>query len=129
MKYLLNFFVLLIALGLCVVIFPCGILMTLYLSIHTLSFTKAITYLSKTALSIALSLDLLGNVVCRDLFNHTLIKPNSHAFGNNTETISAVLGKNKRTNNLTDLGRALANLLNWLDANHVERAAGDIHTV
>jgi len=72
---------------------------------------------------IAKSIDQLGNVVCKDLFNLTLIKQDHlNGFGNEDETISSVLGKNKGLNNLTWIGKALERLLNLIDKNHVEKA-------
>ena len=118
-----NFVLLLVALILAALLFPLGILYTLMRCIVRMSMNKALGYLSNTAFSISLSIDLMGNVICRDLFNFFLIHAGGYPFGNNRETISRVLGLNKRLGALTDLGRALANLLNFIDPNHTERAA------
>ncbi len=49
-------------------------------------------------LKMAISIDQLGNVVLQDLFNDLLITTKSqHSFGDEDETISSVLGKNKAT--------------------------------
>lgn len=66
----------------------------------------------------ALSIDQLGNVVCKELFNDALIMPSGIAFGKPDETISSVLGKNKLNNSLTWLGKSLDWILNKLDPNH-----------
>ena len=66
----------------------------------------------------AIALDQLGNVMCQDLFNSTLIKDNSNPFGNEDETISSVLGKNLRSNNLTKAGKVLNYILNTIDPGH-----------
>lgn len=66
----------------------------------------------------ALSIDQLGNVVCKELFNDALITPSGIEFGNPDETISSVLGKNKVKNTLTKTGLALVWTLNKLDPNH-----------
>lgn len=66
----------------------------------------------------ALSIDQLGNVVCKELFNDALITPSGIEFGNPDETISSVLGKNKLNNSLTWLGKSLDWILNKLDPNH-----------
>lgn len=118
-----NFLLLFVALVLAALLFPLGILCTLILCILRMSMNKALGYLSNTAFSLALSIDLLANVICRDLFNFFLIHAGGYPFGNNRETISRVLGLNKRLGALTDLGRALANLLDFIDPNHTERAA------
>ena len=66
----------------------------------------------------ALSIDQLGNVVCKELFNDILITPSGIPFGNPDETISSVLGKNKLNSSLTWLGKSLDWILNKLDPNH-----------
>lgn len=66
----------------------------------------------------AIALDQLGNVMCQDLFNSTLIKDDSTPFGNEDETISSVLGKNLEANNLTKAGKVLNFILNTIEPNH-----------
>ena len=79
------------------------------------------TYLFK----IAKSIDQLGNVVCVGLFDSILIsKKSADRFGNEDETISSVLGKNKKAGTLTMIGKWLAWLLNRIEADHVEKAIG-----
>lgn len=67
---------------------------------------------------VALGIDQLGNVVCARLFNFFLIDAAGHQFGNEDETISSVLGKNKRANTLTLFGMLLDILLEFIDKNH-----------
>ncbi|WP_069677683.1 hypothetical protein [Formosa sp. Hel1_33_131] len=66
----------------------------------------------------AISIDQLGNVVCKELFNDTLILHTGIPFGNPDETISSVLGKNKKANTLSKGGKGLDWILNKLDPNH-----------
>ena len=74
-------------------------------------------------MKIDISNDQHGNVVGQYVFNLVLIKSKSKAlFGNPDETISSVLGKNKRDNTLTWLGRKIADILDRLEKNHVEKA-------
>lgn len=81
--------------------------------------------LGKYYFNVAFSIDQLGNVVCMDLFNHTLIKRRSeHLFGDPDETISSVLGKNKEKETLTWVGRILVRILNCIDPGHVEDSVG-----
>lgn len=68
--------------------------------------------------AIALSVDQMGNVVMQDLFNDTLITKKGHKFGDEDETISSVLGKNKKKKTLRRGGEALVWLLHKLDDNH-----------
>jgi 8-oxo-dGTP diphosphatase len=73
--------------------------------------------------NIARAIDQLGNVICGRLFNSTLIKHYSiYKFGNEDETISSVIGKNKLVNNLTFIGRLLDSILNIIDKNHSIKA-------
>jgi len=72
--------------------------------------------------TIAKSIDQLGNVVCSGLFDLLLIKKDGHKFGNEDETISSVLGKNKKNNTLTILGKWVVLLLNAIEKDHVENA-------
>jgi hypothetical protein len=98
---------LIIAILLAIILFPIGFSVAMF-------YPKRGKYMYK----IALGIDQLGNVVCKHLFNITLIKKGGYKFGNEDETISSVLGKNKRTNTLTLFGIALDMLLELIDKNH-----------
>ena len=110
------------AILLSLVLVPLGLLSSLIQCIRLWSWTKAVNYVENILLSVAISIDLMGNVACKDFFNQTMLKRGGHPFGSNYETISKVLGINKSRETLTDFGRALANLLNFVDHNHVEKA-------
>jgi len=77
-------------------------------------------------LSIALSIDQLGNVAFKGLLTATLIdkeyKGIHYAFGDADETISEALGWNERFGNLSKTGLKLVQLLNWLEEDHCELA-------
>jgi hypothetical protein len=109
-----GFILLIVALLISVVLMPVGfifqIIVTLLKGINRYLFT------------IAKSIDQLGNVVCADLFNYTMIKKNGYRFGNEDVTISHVLGMNKKINTLTFTGKLLADFLNLIDKQHVEKA-------
>jgi len=77
---------------------------------------------AKYFLQIAISYDQLGNAVLGPLFNAVLKKRGGYYFGNPDETISFILGQNKKRGRLTRLGRWIADLLNKIDPNHVEDA-------
>lgn len=66
----------------------------------------------------ALNLDKFANREFRTLWNNVLIKKSGYQFGHIEETISGVLGKNKRDGTLSFVGKALATLLDFLDKNH-----------
>ena len=85
-----------------------------------ISFKELLQRWHQYFLKMAISIDQLGNVVLQDLFNDLLITTKSqHSFGDEDETISSVLGKNKATQSLTKFGTLLANFLDWIDPNHV----------
>jgi hypothetical protein len=70
----------------------------------------------------ALAKDKFGNVLIKYPANRLLIKKGGYKFGYHKETISKVLGINKREKTLTLLGKLIANILNKIDKNHVEDA-------
>jgi len=98
-----------------------SIVVVLFVAFFRRKFSQAVTNIGNYLFKIAYSIDQLGNVVCSELFNLTLIKykKNSYKFGNPDETISSVLGKNKQRKTLTTLGKWLSKFLNFLDRNHV----------
>jgi hypothetical protein len=86
------------------------------------TFKLSIRKLSGYFKAIAISIDQLGNVVMANLMNDTLIKDNGHKFGDPDETISMVLGLNKREKSLTNMGIRIADILNKIEKDHVEKA-------
>ena len=105
---------LIVAILLSIILFPIGFIVSMF-------YPKRGKYLYK----IALGIDQLGNVVCARLFNFFLIDMEGYQFGNEDETISSVLGKNKRANTLTFFGMALDALLELIDKNHNIEAIED----
>lgn len=101
---------------------------TLLLVLGVLGFFVALPYyimntdwsaLERYFLNIAISLDQTGNTICKVLFDLTLIDRYSiNKFGNVDETISSVIGKNKRDNTLSFLGKILSYILDNIDNNH-----------
>jgi 8-oxo-dGTP diphosphatase len=109
-----GFILLITAIAISVIIIPIGFSYQIISSLF-----KAVNeYLFKVAKSI----DQLGNVVCQDLFNDTLIKKNGYRFGNEDVTISHVLGKNEETKTLSIMGKGLAWILNTIDKDHNKKA-------
>lgn len=97
----------LVAILISFVLFPIGFLFSMF-------YPKRGRYMFK----IALGIDQLGNVVCARLFNFFLITQEGYQFGNEDETISSVLGKNRKTNTLTLFGMGLDWLLDIIEKNH-----------
>lgn len=74
-------------------------------------------------MSTAVNLDRFGNYEFRTLFNSILIRADSKfLFGDFEETISSVLGKNKRAGTLSKAGRMLAGLLDAIEKGHCEKS-------
>ena len=99
-----------------VILFPLGWLYSLF------TFKLSIRKLSGYFKAIAISIDQLGNVVMANLMNDTLIKDDGHKFGDPDETISMVLGLNKKEKSLTNIGINIADILNKIEKDHVEKA-------
>ena len=112
----MGILLLILAIALSIILLPIGWLYTFF------TLRAKPERLNSYAKTIALSIDQLGNVVLSNLFNDILIKNEGYKFGDEDETISKVLGANKESNTLTKLGRWLADVLNWIDKDHVEKA-------
>jgi 8-oxo-dGTP diphosphatase len=116
MKYFILFIV---AILLAIILFPIGFLFTMIKPKRNY-YIKFKNYL----FFISVSIDQMGNVVCGELFNSILIKEKIHLFGDEDETISSVMGRNKKINNLTILGKLLDWVLNKIDDDHTIKSIG-----
>jgi len=67
-------------------------------------------------LNTATNIDKFANQEFRTIFNMILVR--GYRFGLIGETISSVLGKNKRDGTLTAIGKGLVWILDLLDKNH-----------
>lgn len=110
-----NLILLLLAILLCTAIFPIALLYAIL--------TRGFNTLGKDSWMAAIAIDQLGNVWCKHLFNDLMIHPDGHRFGNANETVSHVLGKNKKHNKLYITGKILSWILNLIEKNHVENAS------
>lgn len=82
------------------------------------------TNLSKYFLDSALSIDKTGSIWCQYLFNDIMVKPDGYRHGaSDADTASKVFGKNKQFGKQYNIGEFVANVLNRIDKNHVEKAA------
>jgi len=114
---ILNIILLITAIVLSVILFPLGWLYSL------LTLSVSSKKLSFYFITVALSIDQLGNVMMAKLFNDILIKtPESYKFGDEDDTVSFVLGKNQIRGTLTTTGRILADILDWIDKDHCKKA-------
>jgi len=87
-----------------------------------ITFRCSIKKLGNYSFVMSVSVDQLGNTVMSTLFNDILITKYGHRFGDEDQTISMVLGVNKAMGTLTNKGKFLADTLNKIDPNHVEKA-------
>jgi hypothetical protein len=67
---------------------------------------------------LAISKDRYGNVLCQHLFNMIFINLKGYRFGNGKETISSVIGKNKRDKTLSLIGRLFDSILDFFEKEH-----------
>ena len=119
----MGILIFIVAAILSVVLLPIGFIWGIGEAFFKRGLKSAWKRLSNYFYDMALSIDQLGNVACKELFNDALILHSSeNKFGNPDETISSVLGKNKRDGSLTKAGRILSNILDKLDKNHVTKS-------
>ena len=123
-KYIYGFVLFLISIIIASVLGPVAFIYTIIRSLVRLSRTEMQMLFGRLFYFMAYSIDQFGNVIGQYLFNDTLITNDStYKFGNPDVTISAVLGMNKKNKTLSKLGTYICNILNYIDPNHVEKAA------
>ena len=111
-----------IALVLSVVLYPLGLVYSFIKLIALFRFKSALKHIDDIFYMCAVLIDVMGNVFMKHVFNDLLIKKGGLDFGNPTKTISFVLGANKHKGKLTKLGKFVADVLNKIEKNHVEKA-------
>ena len=104
----MNFLLIIVAIVLSIPLYPIGFIYAVIKCNNMSGYFRGI----------AESIDQLGNHVMQYAFNKWLIGNDGYRFGNIDETISSVLGKNKRDKTLTKTGKFLDRILNNLDDNH-----------
>lgn len=107
-----------IAVSLIALIGPLGLLVTFGYNLLRYGVRYGVKRLNYDLVVIAVAIDQVGNVMCKDLFNLCLIKKNGYRFGRRKETISSVIGKNRQSDTLTFLGKCLDKTLNLFEKNH-----------
>ena len=111
-----GFVLLVLSVLMSIVLYPLGWLYSI------ITFRGSFKKLGSYWFVMAISVDQLGNVVMGTLFNDILIRKYGHKFGDEDQTVSMVLGVNKKMGTLTKLGKLIADILNKIDPNHVEKA-------
>jgi hypothetical protein len=119
----MGFILYLVACALSLVLFGIGILFGILQGFVGFTLITGIKNTNKKFLTMAKSVDKLGNVMCAELFNATLITRHSqYRFGKIEQTISMVIGYNVRAGTLSKAGRALNNLLDKFEKDHCIKA-------
>ena len=122
MRTLTNFGLLLISIILGAITIPIGFAANFVILFIKANFKAWWRRLGDYFLIFAVAIDVTGNVALGPLLNLILITKGGYKFGNRKETISSVLGKNKKTMTLKPLGSWLSNVLDKIDPNHVLNA-------
>ena len=122
--YKYGFLLFLIAVLLFAILAPVAIVYTIAKYLYrSYSFRSFYRLFRSYFRALAFTIDQSGNATCKELFNDVLIKEGGFSFGSPDNSISAVLGRNKIDKTLAPAGVALSAFLNWLDKEHVEKAA------
>ncbi len=111
---IIGVFLFLISITLFVLSAPFGFI---YGLIHAL-FTRGFRGIGEYLLKVAISIDQLGNVLMQHLLNALWVKKGGYKFGNRDETISSAMGRNRKLNTLTVLGKAADSFLDVIDPGH-----------
>lgn len=117
-KVILNALLVVIAVYLLKYLLVPAIVTTLFLAFFKRKVGNGFLNLAQYFREVAVGIDQLGNVVCADLFDLTLIKKGSYQFGNPDETISGVLGKNQKLKTLSTVGKILNWILSKIEKDH-----------
>lgn len=121
-RLLLHLLLAIVAIGLFLPLAALGILWAIGALCFRARLKSALQRIGDYFLLVAVSIDQTANTFCAELFNDVMIKHGGHPFGDPDETISSVLGKNKRDGTLTGFGKGLSWLLDTLDSNHVTKS-------
>lgn len=111
---------LILSLFLSIILYPFGLIYTIIRLAINSNIKAVYDHIDKILKTTAVALDETGNVFMQEVFNDILITKEGHQYGLPTETISSVCGKNKASNTLKPMGKALCWLLDTIQPNHVE---------
>jgi len=118
----INFFLILIASVLLLVLGGVSFIIGIIHLTFSVSTGRSIE-VSKYFRKIALTIDVLGAVMCGSLFNLILLKETSvHKFEGKLVTVSKILGYNEAGNTLTKLGSGIVWILNKIEKDHCKNA-------
>jgi hypothetical protein len=118
----MGFVLFIVALFLTTVLTFVSMVVTPIYYIATFKWQTGLGELNKWFYKLALSIDQFGNVSCGRTLQITLTKPVAHQFGNEDDTVSYVIAKNRDLGTLTVLGKVIGWVLDKLDKDHLNKA-------
>ena len=121
-KLLKNIVLLFVAIFLLFTIGIYGLVYSFFKSILTFSKANFIGYWADLLYQINVGIDMIGNVMLGKFLNHHAIINPGYDFGKVKHTISHVLAVNQKNNNLTEFGKWIVNILEWIDPGHMEKS-------
>lgn len=118
----MGLILLIVSLILTSVVSVISVIVTPIYYIVTFKWRSGVKQLDKWLYKMALSIDQFGNVSCGTTLKFLMTKGKRYNFGDEDDTVSYVLGRNKYRETLTAFGRFIVWVLNLLDKDHVEKA-------
>lgn len=126
----MGFLLFLVSIILSAVLFAVSLVFTPVYYIITLKWGSGTRKLNAYFYQCAIGVDQLGNRLCSEVLNTTLLiqkdsdRPNwsGMLFGDIDETVSYVLGVNYYSDNLNKVGLIIVKILNKLESYHIQRA-------
>jgi 8-oxo-dGTP diphosphatase len=107
------------------ILLPIGFVYGFIKTFYNTRLNRALRDINLKFWAMGVSADQFGNVVCKELFNATLITSNSiYLFGNEDETISSVIGRNLKAGTLSKTGKILNSILNFFQKDHAINSIG-----
>jgi len=95
-----------------VILTPIGLIYGLIKSFYKFQFISALKSIDTKLYNISCIIDLLGNIICFELFNDILItKQSKHLFGKRNEQMSVIQKRNQEDKTLTAIGEWLTQQL------------------
>lgn len=111
-----------VAVILLIILIPIGLTYTIIKHIYKRRVWEGLGKIGDIFKTVAISVDMTGNVVLQDLSNDVLITPEGYKFGQFGETLSSALGKNKLLKAFKKTGENLCKILHLIDENHCENS-------
>lgn len=119
-RLLRNILLFIVAIFLLLTIGSFGLFYTLAYSIINFTKSSFVKYWADLIYTINVGIDKIGNVLLGEFLNRFAVKELKYPFGKINDTISFALAKN--LDNLSPLGKFIADVLEYLDPGHLENS-------